>query len=268
MSDVEFASNLFRGTAADYDRFRVGYPQSMLDDLRCRAGVTGAGLLLDLACGTGQITFALSGAFREVWAVDQEPDMIALVREKAVAAGNAAIHPVVADAETFEPTESFELVVIGNAFHRLHRDAVARNVFRWLQPGGHLALLWSSTPWLADADWQPAFSKVLDRWKARVSSGRIPDGWEEGRKRRPDRVVVADAGFEMAGEFGFSSAHGWAPDELIGFVYSTSFLSRQVLGSLAREFEADMRSALDPFDEGGGLHEVINFTYELYRRPG
>lgn len=265
--DVEFRPDLFQGTAADYDRFRLGYPQSMLDELLRRAGVTGDGLLLDLACGTGHIAFALASAFREVWAVDQEPDMIALVREKAAAVGTARIHAVVADAEAFAPTATFELVTIGNAFHRLHRDGVAGNIFRWLDPGGHVALLWSDTPWQGDAEWQTAFSKVLDRWEAARGSGRVPAGWEEPRRRRPDHVVLADAGFKSLGTSRFLHRHRWTVDELIGFAYSTSFLPREVLGESAPDFEADVRSALDRFRMGAGFHQIIDFVYELYLRP-
>jgi len=36
------------------------------------AGVSGAGRLLDLACGTGQLAFPLRRWFSEVWAVDRE----------------------------------------------------------------------------------------------------------------------------------------------------------------------------------------------------
>jgi SAM-dependent methyltransferase len=59
MADPEFRRDLYRGTARDYDRFRVPYPQALIDDLAGRSGADGQGRLLDLACGTGQVTFAL-----------------------------------------------------------------------------------------------------------------------------------------------------------------------------------------------------------------
>jgi SAM-dependent methyltransferase len=265
--DVEFRPDLFRGTAAEYDRFRLGYPQPMVEDLHQRARLTGEGALLDVACGTGQVAFALAGAFRAVWAIDQEPDMIALVRDKATRVGTVGLHAVVAAAEDFEPAMTFELVTVGNAFHRLRREVVAGNILRWLEPGGHLALLWSGSPWEGDAEWQAALSTVLDRWKAAAASGRIPGGWEESRRLRPDRLVLAEAGFDPLGEYRFSDPHRWTVDDLIGFLYSTSFLSRLALGESATDFEADMRGALDGFDTNTGIHQVIGFAYELYRRP-
>jgi SAM-dependent methyltransferase len=76
VADPPFRRDLYRGTAADYDRFRPPYPPALIEDLARRSGADGTGRLLDLGCGTGQITFALQDRFAEVWAVDQEPGMV------------------------------------------------------------------------------------------------------------------------------------------------------------------------------------------------
>jgi ubiquinone/menaquinone biosynthesis C-methylase UbiE len=152
--EVRFAADLFRGTAGYYDRYRPPYPEVMLTDLVQRAGVSQRGRLLDLACGTGQLAFPLRRWFSEVWAVDQEPDMVELVRAKAAAGGAGEVRAIVSSAETLraEP-EYFELAVVGNAFHRLDRDLTAGRVLGWLKPGGHLALCWSSRGQGATSSW-------------------------------------------------------------------------------------------------------------------
>ncbi len=119
--EPEFRRDLYRGTARFYDEFRVAYPQALLDDLLVRAEITGAGRLLDLACGTGQITFGLTSHFAEVWAVDQEPETIEFARAKARARGVDNVRWIVGRAEDVDADSSFELVTIGNAFHRLQR---------------------------------------------------------------------------------------------------------------------------------------------------
>jgi SAM-dependent methyltransferase len=48
--------------------------------------VSGAGRLVDLACGTGQVALSLAHHFAEV-VVDQEEEMVAYGRAKAEAAG-------------------------------------------------------------------------------------------------------------------------------------------------------------------------------------
>jgi SAM-dependent methyltransferase len=145
---LNFGPDLYRGTAEYYDRFRRPYPAELIDDLAVRTGADGTGRLLDLACGTGQVCFALRGRFAEVWAVDQEPDMISLVRQKAAALSAPPRFEFRTEAaeELAAPDGSFDLVAMGNAFHRLQRDVVAALVLRWLRPGGHLALLWGRWP--------------------------------------------------------------------------------------------------------------------------
>ena len=136
-NELRFAADLYGGTAGYYDCYRLPYPEPMLGHLIQRARISGRGRLLDLACGTGQLTFPLRPRFSEVWAVDREPDMVEVLRAKAVALHAHNIRPIAADAETLhaEPGH-FELAVIGNAFHRLDRDLVADRLLRWLRPGG------------------------------------------------------------------------------------------------------------------------------------
>src|ERR1700683_1379218 len=68
--------------------------------------------------------------------------------QKAKAAGITHIRFLPSPAEELSlPGESFDLVAIGNAFHRMPRAEVAARVLRWLRPGRFLALLWSGTPW-------------------------------------------------------------------------------------------------------------------------
>jgi SAM-dependent methyltransferase len=242
----------------------------MTADLVRSAQVTGRGRLLDLACGTGQLAFALRHWFAEVWAVDQEPDMIEVVRAKATTAEAPDFRLAVSSAETLgAPAEHFELVVVGNAFHRLDRDLAAGRIYRWLRPGGYLALCWSSQPWTGERSWQRALAAALDRWKAAVGAGhRIPAGWEEARARRPDSEVLSDAGFELAGSREFAIEHRWTLPELAGLIRSTSFLPDAVLGDQAAAFDADLAASLGHHsDDDGAFTETVSFVYELARKP-
>ncbi len=267
VADPEFRRDLFRGTARYYDRFRVPYPPGLIDDLTARAGE--GGRLLDLACGTGQLTFALHARYDEVWAVDQEPEMLEVVREKASAAGAAHIRPLTAAAqELTAPGESFDLAVIGNAFHRLPRERVAANVLRWLRPGRCLALVWSDSPWAGEEPWQQAVATTMRRWRARAEAGdRVPAGYERNRRERPDLAVLEQAGFGVVGSYRFLAGHDWTPDSLAGFLFSTSVLSRPALGDLAAGFEDELRREMARCVPSGRWRQVVSFGYQLARRP-
>ncbi len=144
--DVRFEPDLYRGTAHYYDRFRLPYRR---DDRRSRTpgspGEMGG-------CSTWPAAPANSpsrcAAPAEVWCVDAEPDMTEVVRAKAIAVGATHIRAITVGAEDL-PAQAGQLesIVIGNAFHRLRRAAVAGLAHTWLRPGGCLALCWSASPW-------------------------------------------------------------------------------------------------------------------------
>ena len=266
---MRFAAGLYRGTAAAYERYRLPYPAAMIADLARSVQVCGRGRLLDLACGTGQLALPLRRWFAEVWAVDQEPDMVEAVRAKAATAGALNVQPVVSSAEELgAQQEYFEMAVIGNAFHRLDRDLIARRIFGWLQPGGHLALCWSSQPWIGEQSWQRALAAALDRWKAALGAQqRIPAGWEQARLRRPDSQVLSDAGFELGRSHELTIEHRWTLPELAGLIRSTSFLPATVLGDQAAAFDADLAASLGHHSDDGAFTETVSFIYHLARKP-
>jgi SAM-dependent methyltransferase len=270
VSDPEFRRDLYAGTARDYERFRVPYPRELIDHLAAESGADGTGRLLDLACGTGQLTFALRRNFADVWAVDQEPGMAAVARQKAGSSGGVRVQ-VSAAEELAAPDESFDLVVIGNAFHRLPRSVVAARAFGWLRPGRLLALAWGGSPWNAGpagpASWQQALAATMQRWRAETDGGRIPAGYEQDRRDRPDRAVLRDAGFQHAGRREFRVAREWTAQALAGYLFSTSVLSRAALGARATDFEADLRRELRACQPRGPFRQEITFACELARRP-
>jgi len=181
---------------------------------------------------------------------------------------------VVSSAETFraEP-QYFELAVIGNAFHRLDRDLVASRILGWLQPGGHLALCWSS------GAGRPGHGQVRKAgskhspppWTGGMTAlgaeHRVPAGWDLARQRRPDSQVLSDAGFGLAIRHEFAIEHRWTLPELAGLIRSTSFLPDNVLGDQAAAFDADLEARLGPHSNGGAFTETVSFAYDLARKP-
>ncbi|MET8249417.1 hypothetical protein ABZV31_36675 [Streptomyces sp. NPDC005202] len=164
--------------------------------------------------------------------------------------------------------DSFELIVIGNAFHRLHRDLVAQRAYAWLKPGGSLALCWSTSPWGGPQDWQRALDSMLRTWQnALGASGRVPPGWEQPRQQDPDHEVLSRAGFEPAARHEFTVEHHWRIGELAGHIRSTSFLPPPVLADHAAEFDADLTARLSRHTTDGHLTETVSFAYELVRIP-
>jgi hypothetical protein len=109
----------------------------------------------------------------------------------------------------------------------------------------------------------------MDRWQARAGAAdRVPAGYEQDRRERPDLAILAQAGFEIAGAYRFPARHEWTPEALTGFALSTSVLSPAALGGLVAGFGDDLRRELHACAPSGRLPQTIGYAYDLARRPG
>ncbi|MBO0886980.1 MAG: class I SAM-dependent methyltransferase [Acidimicrobiales bacterium] len=266
--ELSYRKDLYRGTAPYYDRYRPPYPKALLDDLLGRLPVTGNGKLADLACGTGQVALPLAPHFAEVWAVDQEEELVAYGRSKAEGEGVSNITWLAAAAEQVDLEGGFELITIGNAFHRLDRQVVASRARSWLLPGGGLGLLWGAGPFSGELAWQKAATELLEDWGRRLATtDRVPAGWEATMDRHPHAEILRQAGFDYLGRKEFPVMQTWTTDTLVGYLYSTSFLNREVLGTSAAVFEEELKHLVASCEPEGVLRQSTRFAYELARKP-
>lgn len=263
-----YPADAFAGTARYYARYRVPYPQALLDDLRRRAAITGGGRLLDLACGPGRVALPLAPYFQEVWAVDLEPEMIEVGREEAARRGVTNVRWLAGRAEDVAaPPGSCELITISEAFHRLDRWTIAQRALDWLAPGHCLATMGVYGVFAGPEPWQAVGAAVLRRWRGPVPDfgPRPADQPDEGIAR--NEALLRAAGFADVASYPFSVPYVWTLDAILGYLYSTSVASRRALGDRADAFEADLRRTLLAHDPRGEYPAALSFGYTLARRP-
>ncbi|MEU0515999.1 methyltransferase domain-containing protein [Amycolatopsis sp. NPDC006125] len=106
----EFAGDV----ASDYARFRRGYRAEVFDLLAAEFPL---GRVLDLGCGTGQLTVPMAARAGAVIGMDPSPDMLAHARAAEV--GNVVwVVGADSDVPTLEPllgAGGLDLVTIGQA---------------------------------------------------------------------------------------------------------------------------------------------------------
>jgi SAM-dependent methyltransferase len=264
---ANFGPDAFAGTAEAYARYRSPYPATMLDDLLARATV-GRGALLDLATGPGRIALDLAPRFEHVVAVDVEPEMIAVASARAAPRGITNIDWRVGRAEDLEARPaSFDLVTIGEAFHRLRQSVVTSLAFRLLRPGGCLATLGLEGRFEGDAAWEQVVRDVADAYRALA----FPEGWAEVLPGEQNGTEARERAMRRAGfidieEHVLELPHEWAFDEIAGYLETTSTCSRRALGVHFEPFLAELRARLSAAG-ATTFHETIQWGYTLARKP-
>jgi len=127
---------VFDTVAAEYDRHRPTYPDELID-LACQAGGLAAGdRVLEIGCGTGQLTGGLVARGLSVTAVEPGQNLISLARQAA-----PDVDFVNRRFEDAELPDRFAAAFCAAAFHWLDPDVSWRKVARSLAPGGVLALI-------------------------------------------------------------------------------------------------------------------------------
>jgi SAM-dependent methyltransferase len=140
----------FGNAAADYARYRQGFPNAFYD----RVAGLGAGLpgqrVLDIGTGTGLVARAL--AQRGCIVTGLDPSAALLDHARAAAPDLRWVHAKA--EETGLPDASFDLVTAGTCWHWLDRPAATREICRLLAPGGRLLI--------AHLDWHVMPGNVVD----------------------------------------------------------------------------------------------------------
>ncbi|HEX8804108.1 MAG TPA: class I SAM-dependent methyltransferase [Acidimicrobiales bacterium] len=224
---------LFDGVADLYDASRRGYPPEIVDHMVATAGLRPGDPVLEVGCGTGQLTEQLVGHGLAVTAIDIGPAMVAAARRRLP---RSAVRFAVVPFEAFEAVDgSFALVVSATAFHWVDPDVRFVTAARLLRPRGWLALL--ATGERYD---DPFGAALRQMW-----ADRSHDRGEWARRRQvSDTEIVAGTGL-----FGAPVARAHAdrttlPADVVIGVESTRATSLSWSDDARRAFTAEMRRHL------------------------
>ena len=131
---------VFDGVAAEYDRRRPAYPGELIDQACQVAGIGRGDPVLEIGCGTGQLTRGLLARGLHVTAVEPGPSLIALARQNLAGAGQVDfVSARFEDAPL--PREGFRAVFCASAFHWIDPGISWQKAADVLAAGGTLALV-------------------------------------------------------------------------------------------------------------------------------
>ena len=131
---------VFDEIATEYDRHRPTYPDKLIDRACEVAGIGSGDRVLEVGCGSGQLTRGLVARGLHVTAVEPGKSLIALARQNLDGAG--AVEFVNAQFEdALLPREQFQAMFSASAFHWVDPAIGWQKAADVLVPGGTLALV-------------------------------------------------------------------------------------------------------------------------------
>src|SRR6204780_5656066 len=131
---------VFDEIAAEYDRHRPAYPDELVDQACQVAGIGSGDHVLEVGCGSGQLTRGLVARGLHVTALEPGKSLIALARENLAGAGEVEfVNAQFEDA--LLPREQFRAVFCASAFHWIDPRVSWQKAADVLAPGGIVALV-------------------------------------------------------------------------------------------------------------------------------
>lgn len=180
---------VFDEVAAEYDRSRPSYPDELVDRACELAGIGSGDPVLEVGCGTGQLTRGLLARGLHVTALEPGERLISLAQRNLEPGGEAKFvkarfeHAALANG-------AYRAVFSAAAFHWIDPEVSWEKAARVLVPGGTLALIqYHGLAEQDDIDDQRALLSALTRiapeiaveWPAYRSLADIATGVEQRR---------------------------------------------------------------------------------------
>jgi trans-aconitate methyltransferase len=232
-----------------YHQYRRGYPPAVIDALIGAFGLTRDDVVIDLGCGTGQLTLPIATRVGAVAGVDPEPAMLARARLAAAEQGiRNASWLLGADTDTFAlagllGSGRTGAVTIGQALHWMGYRELIPALVPLLRPGGGIAVITNGIPmWLHDSPWSRALRSFLEHWLGTTLTRTC--GTDDASQQRY-RDTMTGAGLDVT-ETRYDYTDELDFEHLLGGLYSALPAQRLPPPDQRAAFAAQVRHAVAP----------------------
>ena len=236
----------FQDGGSDYAQYRPTYPLELIDALADQSPARQ--LVVDVGCGTGQLSVLLAERFGQVIATDVSEVQLA----------NAIAHPKViyrheaAEAISVE-TGQADLIVAAQAAHWFDLPAFYQEVRRIAKAGAVVALISYGVPYLEsplNAQFQRFYWQELHRF------------WPSERHHVETGYTELPFPFETIGMPNFVIRCQWSLNSFVGYLRTWS-ASKKALAQGSRELLSGFESKLAELWGGSETKQVIVWPISL-----
>ncbi|MFA5048019.1 MAG: class I SAM-dependent methyltransferase [Patescibacteria group bacterium] len=252
---------IFTGTAHYYAKYRPGYPPDFFDFVIKLFHLNGYSKLLDLGCGTGQLTIPLAPQFQEAIGLDPEKEMLTEAKKLADSMAINNINWVESTAENFPFGQNvFKLTTMGASFHWMRQDEILNQIYEHTEVGGGLVITSNPTSaWKNDYEekWQATRRGIVQKYLGQER--RAGDSIYVRPKDRFEDIIDRSP-FGRHEEWTHEYEQSWTLDSVIGYLYSTSFAARRLFGDQIDDFEQELKTELLRLEPNGIFKEQVRLT--------
>lgn len=241
-------TNIFKGTAWYYARYRRPYPAQLLRDIVDYYHLNGKGRLLDLGCGTGELTLPFARYFKEAVGLDASADMIAEAKNKAAEQGITNVQWGEKRAEDIDDTYApLKLTTAGVSLHWMNQPPILRKIYEMTDQDGGMVIIGDTSPVRGKEkteDWKMKRKELIIKY---LGEGRRAGDYMHKDfipEKRPFDELIAKSLFRTFEFREYPYTTERSIDEIVGFLYSTSYANKRLFGDHADEFEKELREEL------------------------
>lgn len=255
------AAGIFKDAAWYYARYRRSYLVQIFDDILSYYHLDRRGRLLDLGCGTGELAVPLAPHFESVVGIDPSADMLTEAKGRAERAGVSSVYWIEGKAEDIdEGYGPARLTTAGVSFHWMDKPLVLQQVYGLTEKEGGMIIIHDSSPVRGKSkteDWKMKRKELIIKYLGEERRAGDHLYKEFVPEKRPLEELIAESSFKTfeLREYPYTTER--TIDEIIGFLYSTSYASKRLFGDRADEFEQELQKELlkivpsGKFVEGG-----------------
>jgi SAM-dependent methyltransferase len=247
----------FDAWAADYERYRPGYPDGVFDRIAERLAFDATPRVADLGAGTGKAAVAMARRGWSVTAIEPGLAMLEALRSRARGEG-LVIDARLGRAEaTGLPDASVDLVTAAQAFHWFERESAVDEMARIVRPGGGVAVFWNSR---ADerSNLLAGYTELVARY---VPEEHVDRRVPRRRSKTPEELArggwfQVDERVEVPHEVVLTHA------EFVGMAFTASYIRLLLDGPTQDRFRGEVAELLARLAPAGRV--VVPYDTDLY----
>ncbi|MCH5586341.1 methyltransferase domain-containing protein [Shimazuella sp. AN120528] len=261
---LQYDPTLFQGTASYYSSYRFPYPEELFQHIVQSFHLDKNSQVLDLGCGTGNLSIPLASYCQNVIGMDPDPEMLREAKRLATLNQVENLELVLGSSwDISNDMGPFQATIMGESFHWMDRDGVLNALYDVIASYGGIAIV--SKKQIGPSGYQEVVDQVIKEFlgeKRKAGKGFYSHPTER------HEVVLSRSRFSILEPYRFEYQVEKTIEDLIGFLYSTSYANKRLLGDEVENFEKELRQGLISVGSSGKLSFQVTVTALMGRKDG